>query len=144
MPGSSPTLRIGLIGVGFGAKVHAPAFQSEGCEITAVVARRPERAEAAKVELGAKHALTDFREMMRLDEIDAVAIASPPAEHREMVLAALAAGKHVLCEKPFALNVAEAVEMSPMSFASPPVGCGSRSCWTKAISARRDSSGRAC
>lgn len=111
MSGSSPKLRIGLIGVGFGAKVHAPAFQSEGCEIAAVVARRPERAEAAKVELGAKHAFTDFRGMLALDEIDAVAIASPPAEHREMVLAVLAAGKHVLCEKPFALNVAEAVEM---------------------------------
>ncbi|WP_091735280.1 Gfo/Idh/MocA family protein [Phenylobacterium immobile] len=108
---SPPALRVGLIGVGFGAKVHAPAFQSEGCEITAVVARRHERAEAAKAQLGAKHAFTDFHAMLQLDEIDAVAIASPPADHREMVLAALAAGKHVLCEKPFALNVAEAEEM---------------------------------
>jgi predicted dehydrogenase len=111
MSGSSSALRVGLIGVGFGVKVHAPAFQSEGCEITAVVARRAERAEAARSELGAKYAFTDFHAMLQLDDIDAVAIASPPAEHREMVLAALAAGKHVLCEKPFALNVAEAEEM---------------------------------
>lgn len=114
----SQPLRIGLIGVGFGAQVHAPAFISEGCQLVAVAARRQERADAAAQALGAAHAYSDYRDLLARDDVDAVAIASSPAQHHEMSLAAFAAGKHVLCEKPFALDLAQAAEMRDAAEAS--------------------------
>lgn len=104
-------LRVGVIGVGFGASVHVPAFQSEGWEVPALWSRGAERARAAAAGLGVPDVDDDWRALVARDDLDAVAIATPPAAHREQVLAALAAGKHVLCEKPFALSAGEAAEM---------------------------------
>lgn len=104
-------LRIGVAGVGFGATVHIPAFQSEGLEVVAVCTRRPERAEEAAAKFGIPHAFTDFDEMLKLDDLDAVSIVTPAAAHRDMVMAAIKAGKHIICEKPFAVDQAEAKEM---------------------------------
>jgi len=103
-------LRIGVIGVGFGATVHVPGFTSEGWEVPIVWGRRFERAKEKAAELGTE-AIEDWRHMVTRDDLDAVAVTTPPAAHHEMVMAAFAAGKHVLCEKPFALNAAEACEM---------------------------------
>jgi predicted dehydrogenase len=105
------TVRIGVVGVSFGTTVHIPAFQSEGLEVTAVCASRPERAEAAAQQFDIPHAFTDWAELVAFEGIDAVSIASPPALHHPIALAALAAGKHVICEKPFALDAAQAEEM---------------------------------
>ncbi len=102
------SLRIGVVGVGFGASVHIPAFQSEGIEVVAVCSRRQERAAETAEKFGIKNVFTDYEEMLRLDGLEAVSIATPPAFHLPMSLAALAAGKHLICEKPFALNTAEA------------------------------------
>jgi predicted dehydrogenase len=87
-------------------------------EVVAVSARRLERAQETAARFGIPHALTDFDEMLKLDGLDAVSIATPPALHREMTLAALRAGKHVLCEKPFAVSEAEALEMYQAARAS--------------------------
>jgi predicted dehydrogenase len=111
-------LRIGVAGVGFGALVHIPAFQSEGLEVVAVSARRQARADEAARNFGAASAFDSFEAMLASDGLDAVSIVTPPAEHLPMVLAALAAGKHVLCEKPFALNAAEALQMRDAARAS--------------------------
>ena len=104
-------LRIGVAGVGFGSAVHIPAFQSEGVEVLAVAASRQERADEAAGRFGVAHAFTDFRAMLELEGLDAVAIATPPSQHHDMAIAALAAGKHVLCEKPFALDQTQAFAM---------------------------------
>ena len=104
-------VRIGIIGVGFGAEVHIPAFQSEGLEVVAVCARREERAREAAGRFGVPHVFTDYHEMMRMDGLDAVSVAGPVALHYPMTMAALEAGKHVLCEKPFSTDQARAREM---------------------------------
>lgn len=69
--------RVGVIGVGFGARVHIPAFQSEGLEVVAVCARRSERAREAAERFGIPQAFTDYREMLQMDGLDAVSVAGP-------------------------------------------------------------------
>ncbi|MCX6023120.1 MAG: Gfo/Idh/MocA family oxidoreductase [Chloroflexi bacterium] len=104
-------VRIGVVGTAFGAQVHIPALQSEGVEVVAVWSRREERARETAEKFGIPHIFTDYEAMLRMDGLDAISIASPVARHYDMTLAALAAGKHVLCEKPFAVNQAQAREM---------------------------------
>jgi predicted dehydrogenase len=105
------SLEVGVVGVGFGAMVHIPTFQSEGLEVIAVCARRQERAEAAARRFGIPHAFSDLGSMLKLDGLDAVSIVTPTNLHYEMSLAALEAGKHVLCEKPLATDAAQAHAM---------------------------------
>lgn len=105
-------LKVGIIGVGFGSTVHIPGFFSEGAQVVAVCARRKERAEKAATDFGIPNVFTDYQEMLQMKDLDAVSIVSPPPLHYEMSMAALAAGKHVLCEKPFALDQYQAKEMA--------------------------------
>ncbi|MDA1096106.1 MAG: Gfo/Idh/MocA family oxidoreductase [Chloroflexi bacterium] len=115
---STPSVRIAVIGVGFGTQVHIPGLQSEGLEVVAVCARRPERANEAAQKFGVARAVTDYRLVLDMGDIDAVSIVTPHYLHREMAIAALAAGKHVLCEKPTAVNTAEARAMRDAARAS--------------------------
>ena len=112
------TIRIGVVGVGFGATVHLPAFVSEGLEVVAVMARRRERAEEAATAFGIDAVFTEFDALLAMEDLDAVSIATPTSFHYEMATAALRAGKHVICEKPFARNVAEAKKMADLAAAS--------------------------
>jgi len=108
----STAIRVGVIGTGFGAAVHIPALQFlPETEVVAICSRRPERARAAAADHGIPSFVTDFREMVRDPQIDAVVVASPPHLHHVMSLAALEANKHVVCEKPMARNLAEARDM---------------------------------
>lgn len=111
-------LRVGVVGVGFGATVHVPAFLSEGWDVPAIWGRSPGRTLEAAQRLGIPAPHADWHDLVAREDLDAVAITTPPAPHREMALAALAAGKHVLCEKPFALNGAEATEMAEAAHAA--------------------------
>lgn len=111
-------LKIAVVGVGFGTVVHVPAFVSEGLEVIGIMARRQERAVQAAAEFSIPNALSNFEELLALPGLDAVSIATPVALHRDMAIAALQAGKHVICEKPFALNAAEAREMMEVAAAS--------------------------
>ena len=104
-------VRIGVIGVGFGTRVQIPGFQSEGFEVVAVCSRQRERAEEAAKNFGIPNTYTDYREMLSQPGLDAVSIVTPPNLHHEMTIAALEAGKHVLCEKPFAMDQQQAKEM---------------------------------
>jgi len=109
MPSSNP--RIGLIGVGFGTQVYIPAFRSEGWEVAAICSRSRDRAATAADTVGVRDIHTDAMELIARNDLDAVAIATPPRAHHELSLAALRSGKHVLCEKPFAIDAKQAVEM---------------------------------
>jgi predicted dehydrogenase len=91
--------------------VHIPAFISEGLEVVAVCASRQERAQDAADTFSIPNIFTDYREMLNMESLDAVSIASPPALHHQMAIDSLDAGKHVICEKPFALNQDEAYDM---------------------------------
>lgn len=102
-------LRIGVAGTGFGA-FHLDVFrQIPGVTLAAVASARAERAEAAAERFGIPVATTDFATL--LDACDAVVIATPPALHVDMAIAAAQAGKHIFCEKPMADNLANARRM---------------------------------
>ncbi len=103
--------RVGIVGLGFGAVVHLPAFRSEGWEIGAVCARNRDKARAAADAAGVADVHTDPAQLFARSDIDAIAISTPPATHHPLTMAALAAGKHVVCEKPFAMTAAQALEM---------------------------------
>ena len=108
---SSSTRKIGIIGVGFGAQVHVPGFRSEGWEVAAICSRNREKAQKAGAEAGIDRIYTDPMEIIRRDDLAAVSIITPPGAHHALAIAALKAGKHVLCEKPFALDAGRAKEM---------------------------------
>jgi predicted dehydrogenase len=105
-------LRVGIIGTGFGRSTHVHAFRAcPGVEVVTIASARLERAEQAARELGIPHATQDWREVVRDPRVDLVCIVTPPHLHREMAVAAVHAGKAVLCEKPTALEAAEAEAM---------------------------------
>lgn len=103
--------RIGIIGVGFGAQVHVPGFRSEGWDVAAICSRNRDKARKAADEAGIADVHTDPMELMRRNDLRAVSIITPPGAHHALSMAALKAGKHVLCEKPFALDARQAAEM---------------------------------
>ncbi len=102
---------IAVVGTGFGARVQVPAFRAAGFDVRALVGQDPDRTTRRAARRDVEHACTDLDEALALPGVDAVAIASPPATHGELVRRVIAAGRHVLCEKPFTRDVAEAVEV---------------------------------
>jgi predicted dehydrogenase len=103
-------LRIGIVGAGFGAIAHLPALRNHPrFEVVAIAS--PSTAATIAREANLPYAFASCDEMLAGCSLDAVTVASPPFAHAGNVLAALAAGKHVLCEKPFALGVADAQAM---------------------------------
>ena len=111
---------IGMIGTGFGRKVQIPAFLAcENVEIASVASGKIENARATAVECGAGHFTDDWRETAAHPQVDLVCITTPPIFHREMTLFAIEQGKHVLCEKPMAMNVAEGEEMERAAAGKP-------------------------
>src|SRR6185295_1510558 len=109
-------IRIGLIGAGFMGRAHTIAYREVGAvfdlpavpvlELIAEIDQRTATAAARK--LGFRRATGDWRELVQDPTVDLVDITAPTAAHREIAVAALAAGKHVYCEKPLALTAAEA------------------------------------
>ncbi|KAB2858546.1 MAG: Gfo/Idh/MocA family oxidoreductase [Anaerolineae bacterium] len=104
-------MSIGIIGTGWGVRVQVPAFRLAGLEISAIAGRQAEKTAKIGTELGIPVATTDWREVVSHPDVQVVSITTPPNLHLEMVLAALDAGKHVICEKPTAMNAAEAKQM---------------------------------
>lgn len=103
---------IGVIGTGFARKVQIPAFLAcENVRIASVASGSAENARATAEECGAGHFTTDWRETVSHRDVDLVCITTPPNLHLEMTLAAIENGKHILGEKPMAMNVAEAEQM---------------------------------
>ena len=113
-------VRIGLIGTGFMGKSHAmayhavpfifPAAARPVLELVAGVSE--EAARAAAEATGFRRATGDWRELIEDPAVDVVDITTPNFLHKEMALAAIAAGKHVYCEKPLALTATDALEMT--------------------------------
>jgi predicted dehydrogenase len=111
---------VGVIGTGFMGACHAQAFLAAGplfepallprlelvADVTADLAGRCAR------RFGFRRATADWRELVRDPAVGVVSITSPNALHKEMALAALAAGKHVWCEKPLAIGAADASELA--------------------------------
>lgn len=108
---SASKRKVGIIGVGFGAQVHVPGLRSEGWEVAAICSRNREKARKAAADAQIPEAHTDAMELIRREDLSAVSIITPPGAHHSLAIAALEAGKHVLCEKPFALDARQAREM---------------------------------
>lgn len=104
------TLGWGVIGLGWAATgLVGPAINAdEDSQIVAATSRDAERAAAYGEKLGVKNLYTDYQEMLADPEVDVVYIATPNALHAEQAIAALRAGKHVLAEKPIAMNPIDA------------------------------------
>lgn len=102
--------KIGIVGAGFGARVHLPALRNHPRFDVVALAAPTTAAQVARAE-NIRHAFRSCAEMLADVDLDAVTVASPPFAHRDDVLAALAHGKHVICEKPFAVSIADAQQM---------------------------------
>lgn len=107
------TLRIGILGAAgiAPAAVIRPALRRDDVEVAAVASRDAERAAAYAQEHGIPRSYGSYSELLADPSIDLVYVALPPSGHAEWSIAALRAGKHVLCEKPFARNAVEARRM---------------------------------
>lgn len=107
------TLRIGLLGASRIAPpaIIAPAAARPDVEVVAVAARDPARARTFAEAHAIPHVAQDYAALIARDDVDLVYVGLPPAGHAPWTLAALAAGKPVLCEKPFARDAAEARTM---------------------------------
>jgi predicted dehydrogenase len=101
---------VGIVGLGFG-RAHIPAFQSHGCEVVAVCQRDQAAARKVAARYGVPRVFERWEQMLEQARPDIVVIAAPPALHRAIAVEALAAGAHVLCEKPLAMDGADARAM---------------------------------
>lgn len=108
--GSTP-LRVGVVGLGAGS-VHARAYAAlPTADLVALSGKETERLAALGSELSVPRLVTTWEELVEMDDLDAISVATPNALHHPITMAALAAGKHVFCEKPLALNADQAREM---------------------------------
>lgn len=103
------TLGVGIIGTGFGRLVHLPGFLSlEKARVVGIASKDPEKSRRLAQEFSLPRHFATWQELVDCPDIRAVAIAGPNELHAEMALRAFSAGKAVLCEKPLALDLAEA------------------------------------
>lgn len=106
------TVNVGIIGTGFVGGIHADALgHVPEAEVLAVASRTPENVEAFAEEHGIPHAFADYQKLLAREDIQAVTVGVPNYLHEEVVTAAAQAGKHIMCEKPFARTLAEGQRM---------------------------------
>ncbi len=103
-------LTVGVIGLGYG-RAHIPAFQAHGCEVVAVCQRDETAAKKVAERYGVPQVYARWEELLERARPAIVVIAAPPALHKPIALQAFAGGAHVLCEKPLAMDAAEAQAM---------------------------------
>ncbi|MEV5746166.1 Gfo/Idh/MocA family oxidoreductase, partial [Microbispora rosea] len=120
MTDSKPTLGVGMVGYAFMGRVHSQAWRNVASffdlpvrpAMAALSGRSPDRTAEAAATLGWAAVETDWKRLVERDDVQIVDICTPGDSHAEIAIAALAAGKHVLCEKPLANTVAEAEAMA--------------------------------
>jgi predicted dehydrogenase len=105
------TARLALLGCGWVADMHARAAASCGQTVAGVANHRLPSAERFAKEHGIERVTTDWRELVSAPDVDVVVVCTPNALHAEQSIAALEAGKHVLCEKPMATSVGDGEAM---------------------------------
>ena len=124
------TLGVGMVGYGFIGKVHAHAYRSlplfyeplpARTKLVGVCTTSPETGRRAQEQAGFDFATTDYRDLIARDDIHIIDVCSPNDAHRDVLLAALRAGKHIYCDKPLALNVDECEEVCALARQTPTV-----------------------
>ncbi len=105
-------LKVGVVGAGFAGRSHMGGYKKvDDAELIAVCDVGKERADEAAEKYGIPNVFTDYEEMLKLDELDAISVCLPNVMHMPATVAGLEAGKHVLCEKPLAANAEQAAKM---------------------------------
>ncbi|QAY66807.1 Gfo/Idh/MocA family protein [Paenibacillus protaetiae] len=112
-------IRVGMVGYKFMGKAHSNAYRalpmffpaSVKPVMKAICGRDPEALEAARAQFGWETAETDWKQLIARDDIDLIDINAPSDAHKNIAIAAAEAGKHLFCEKPLALSLADAREM---------------------------------
>lgn len=112
-------LRIGMIGYKFMGKAHSNAYRSLPMffpkalkpEMSVICGRNAEALEEAATQLGWSDCVTDWKDLIACEDVDLIDINAPSNAHKEIALAAAKAGKHIFCEKPLALTLADSREM---------------------------------
>ncbi|ULO05084.1 Gfo/Idh/MocA family oxidoreductase [Paenibacillus sp. 19GGS1-52] len=112
-------LRIGMIGYKFMGKAHSNAYRSLPMffpkalkpEMSVICGRNAEDLDKAREQFGWAESVTDWKDLISRADIDLIDINAPSNAHKEIALAAVKAGKHIFCEKPLALNLADSREM---------------------------------
>ncbi|CAM4486168.1 putative dehydrogenase [Paenibacillus endophyticus] len=112
-------VRVGMVGYKFMGKAHSNAYRalpmffpdSIKPEMTAICGRDPQGLEQAKTQFGWQSSETDWKELVKRDDIDLIDINAPSDAHKAIALAAAEAGKHIFCEKPLALTLEDSREM---------------------------------
>ena len=109
--GTSVPVRAGFIGGGFMGQVHSRAARAAGAQLVSLFSPNADRARVAAATLGFDEAV-DSADLLADDTINVVHIVSPNTTHFPLALAAIAAGKHVICEKPLTTSTAQAEELT--------------------------------
>ena len=107
----SDRVRAGIVGTGFMGTVHARAVRQAGGVVAGVVGSSPESSRAGAEQLGAETAASSVEELLSAADVDVVHVCTPNATHAPLVRQVIAAGKHVVCEKPLAVDAADAGEL---------------------------------
>lgn len=148
--GDNRPLQVGMVGYAFMGAAHSQAWRTVNrvfdlprqVSMVAVAGRDAAAVAAAATRLGWAASTTDWRELIARDDIDVIDICTPGDTHAEIAIAALVAGKHVLCEKPLANTVAEAEAMVRAAATAHPAGvramCGFNYRRVPAVSLMRD------
>ncbi|HEY2809104.1 MAG TPA: Gfo/Idh/MocA family oxidoreductase [Steroidobacteraceae bacterium] len=108
MSASKAALGAVVVGTGFGVFTHLRALRNAGIEVRALVGRDPAKTQSRAQLLGVPKACTSLREALDDKGVHIVTVATPPSTHAALVHEAVDAGKHILCEKPFAMDLTEA------------------------------------
>ncbi len=109
-------IKVGIIGTGGISGVHLAGYKKNpDVEIYALCDINEKNLKRRAEEYGVERLYTDYNEMLKLEELDAVSVCTWNSEHAPAAIAALKAGKHVLCEKPMAMNKEEAEEMKKVA-----------------------------
>ncbi|MEM7446001.1 MAG: Gfo/Idh/MocA family oxidoreductase [Pseudomonadota bacterium] len=111
-------IRAAVIGTGFIGTVHVHALRRLGVQITGVLGSSPDRGRARAAEIGVGKSYRSLEELLSDKSIDVVHVTSPNHAHYGQVKALIAAGKHVICEKPLAMTSAESAELADLAAAS--------------------------
>lgn len=111
--------RIAIVGTGWGTRIQLPTFRAAGWKVTALWARTADKARTFAAEHGIPFATSRLSEILDRDDVDLVSVVAPPHTHAEWAIQALESGKHVLCEKPTALDAGEAERMVRSARAHP-------------------------
>lgn len=112
------SITAGVAGTGFIGPVHVEGLRRLGVRVKGISSATAEMAEEARQQLNLEHAYADFEAMLTDDELDVIHLAVPNVLHYPMVKQVLAAGKHVMCEKPLAMTSEQGEELVALAEAS--------------------------